>query len=241
MRSHTLVLLAPLVAASAQAQTMQDRIEFTIRVENVSTPSTLKLSTGETAPAPTAPVLWLVHTGSDPVFTDGRADRGNGLERLAEDGNPATLAESLRGAPGVVAVGAVAVPEDAMEPGPILPGNAYRFTVTAAPGQRLSLFFMFGQSNDLFYAPAAGVPLFDDAGRPRTGDLTAEMVLWDAGTEVNQEPGLGPDQAPRQPSDNTGQPEGGVVRPVRDQFTYPPVSEVIRVTISTTGGEMSRR
>lgn len=207
--------------------------EFRVRVENVSTAKTLKLSTGETAPAPTAPVLWVVHTNTDLLFTDGAADRGQGLESLAEEGNPEPLAQALKGKAGVVAVGAVAVPLGDMGPGPILPGKAYEFTFTGAPGQKLTLAFMFGQSNDLFYAPdGRGIALFDPNGVPLNGDVTATLVLWDAGTEVNQEPGLGADQAPRQPQPNTGAAERGTVRPVKDGYTYPRTDDVVRVTVT---------
>src|SRR5438034_7237818 len=37
------------------------RTTFTVRIENVSTASTLRLSNGQTAPAPNAPGLWVVH------------------------------------------------------------------------------------------------------------------------------------------------------------------------------------
>jgi hypothetical protein len=213
-----------------------DPQRFTVRVENVSTAMTLKLSNGETAPAPTAPALWLVHTSADPLFAKGRPDRGLGLERLAEDGSPSALASSLQGMVGVTGAGFVNTPMGAMAPGPILPGNRYEFEVTAtAPGQRLTLAFMFGQSNDLFYAPAGdGIPLFDRDGKPVSGDVTSRFQLWDAGTEVNQEPGLGPDQAPRQKAENTGTAENGSVRLVRDAFTYPATRDVIRVTITPT-------
>jgi hypothetical protein len=94
------------------------------------------------------------------------------------------------------------------------------------------LAFMFGQSNDLFYAPKdEGIALFDGS-RPITKDITSQLVLWDAGTEQNQEPGLGPDQAPRQKQPNTGQAEKGVVRLVKDSFTYPATGDVVRVTIT---------
>ncbi len=211
---------------------------FTVRIENVSTTETLKLSNGGTAPAPTAPVLWVVHTREKPLFTKGEADRGEGLESLAEDGSPARLYESLEGKPGVVATGVVNTPVGASEPGPILPGQAYEFTVSAEPGEKLTLAFMFGQSNDLFYAPREGIDLFDGSGKPVSGDMTATLVLWDAGTEVNQEPGLGPDQAPRQPRANTGAAEGGKVRPVKeskDGFSYPDVQRVVRLTVRPAG------
>jgi len=58
---------------------------------------------------------------------------------------------------------------------------------------------MFAQSNDLFFAPEPnGIPLFDAAGRARSGDSPDSIVLWDAGTEMNEQPGAGPNQAPRQ-------------------------------------------
>lgn len=235
------IAICTLLLAAAAGRVQAQSAEFTLRIENVSTPATLMLSNGESAPAPTAPLLWMVHTGRDLLFTPGRPDRGQGLEMLAEDGNPATVAKSLSGQPGVAEVGTVSVPVGASAPGPILPGLAYVVHFNARVGERLTLATMFGQSNDLFYAPeAGGIVLFDDQGMPLTGDITSQLVLWDAGTEVNQEPGLGPDQAPRQAAPNTGMAEGGVVRAVRDGFRYPPVRSVLRVTIESrtvsTGG-----
>jgi hypothetical protein len=208
---------------------------FTVRVENVSTPQTLPLSTGGAAPAPTAPVLWVVHTGANPVFTDGQLDRAQGLERLAEDGNPTALAAALGGRPGIVSVGALAIPVGDTQPGPITPGKAYEFSVTARPGQKLTLAFMFGQSNDLFYAPSGqGIDLFA-AGPPARGELTTQLLLWDAGTEVNEEPGVGPNQAPRQAMPDMGPRERKPVALVNDGFRYPPVGQVIRVTVTPIG------
>jgi hypothetical protein len=37
--------------------------------------------------------------------------------------------------------------------------------------------------------------------------MTSPIGLYDAGTEVNQVPGAGVDQAPRQPKPNTGRAE----------------------------------
>jgi hypothetical protein len=47
------------------------------------------------------------------------------------------------------------------------------------------------------------------------------MILWDAGTEVDQEAGIGPDQGPRQKGPNTGSAENGVVKKVADGKTTP--------------------
>lgn len=228
-----IALCAARVAHAQAGQMGQAATTFTVRIENVSTPATLKLSNGTTAPAPTAPVLWVVHTVADPVFARGKVDRGLGLEHLAEDGDPAALAGTLGGRPGIVGVGAIAVPVSDTAPGPITPGKAYELTVTAAPGQKLTLAFMFGQSNDLFYAPEGeGMALFDGSGKPIAADLTSQLVLWDAGTEANQEAGLGSDQAPRQKMANTGASERKPILPVLDQYTYPSVSQVIRVTVA---------
>jgi hypothetical protein len=40
-----------------------------------------------------------------------------------------------------------------------------------------------------------GIELFKD-GKAISGDITGQMMLWDAGTEVDQEPGIGSDQGP---------------------------------------------
>jgi hypothetical protein len=207
---------------------------FTVRIENVSTPATLTLSTGATAPAPTSPGVWAVHTGANPLFVLGKPDRGVGLERQAEEGNPAALAAAVRTMPGVASVGTFTMPSGESAAGPLLPGKAYEFSFDARPGDRLSLAFMFAQSNDLFYAPGGqGIELF--AGdRPVGGDVTSSLLLWDAGTEVNEEPGLGPNQAPRQKAPNSGAAERQPVARVHDRFTYPATGDVIRVSISAS-------
>ena len=237
-----LVALA-LAPASLAAQYSAGReVTFTIRVENVSTPRTLELSTGTTAPAPTAPLLWTITDEGNPLFTPGQPDRGQGLERLAEDGNPGVLADYIvQNMKSVVHSGVVTVPSGDNGPGPITPGKAYEFTISAAPGQRLTLAMMFGQSNDLFYAPGPkAIALFDAKGKPLTTDITSQLQLWDTGTEVNEEPGLGPNQAPRQAAPNTGPAEHGKVMLVKDQFHYPSVREVVRVSVKPSMATASR-
>jgi hypothetical protein len=233
--------LAPL-AMQAQYSTGRD-VRFTVRIENVSKPTTLTLSNGATAPAPTAPVLWTVTDAGNPLFTEGQKDRGQGLERLAEDGNPGVLADYVvANLKSVLRSGVVTTPVGDKGPGPITPGKAYEFTVAAAPGQHLTLAFMFGQSNDLFYAPGKqAIALFDGKGMPLTTDVTSQLQLWDAGTEVNEEPGLGANQAPRQSAPDTGPAEQGVVRLVKDKFSYPRVTDVVRVTIKPATDVASSR
>jgi hypothetical protein len=116
--------------------------------------------------------------------------------------------------------------------GGIRPGQAFEFTVTAAPGQKLSLVTMFGQSNDWFYAPRSGIDLFNSNGQPIRGDVTAQIGLWNAGTEVDEEPGIGPNQGPRQQAPNTGVDENGMVQPVANGAPYTQTSRLMRVTIT---------
>ena len=182
-RSAALLAVAALtLPAALRAQYAAGReVRFTIRVENVSTPATLKLSNGRTAPAPTAPLLWTITDEGDPLFTADALDRGQGLERLAEDGNPA--------------------------PGP------------------------------------KAIALFEAKGQPRVADVTSELRLWDAGTEVNEEPGLGPSQAPRQAAPNTGAAERKpvqLVQLVHDRFTYPATRDVVKVTIRPSTATAAR-
>jgi hypothetical protein len=212
---------------------MGEETSFLVRVENVGDAAQSALTT------PFAPGVWVVHTAADPLFSAGQADRGQGLEALAEDGDPSGLATAVAGQTGVSASGAFNTPVGATEPGPLPPGGAYEFTVVAVPGDMLSFATMFVQSNDLFYAPdGAGIALFNSDGTPVSGDVTSQIQLWDAGTEVNQEPGVGPDQAPRQAGPNTGPDENGVVQIVSDEFTYPGTSSTILVTITATESMM---
>jgi hypothetical protein len=241
------LLVLPLAPAATLAQYGNGRaVEFTIRVENVSTAQTLKLSNGMTAPAPTAPILWTITDGGNPLFTPGRVDRGQGLERLAEEGNPGVLADYIRDQmKAVAASGVVTIPVGDAAAGPITPGKAYKFTVSAAPGQKLTLAFMFGQSNDWFYAPGTnGIALFDAAGKPLSRDITGDLSLWDAGTEANEEPGLGPNQAPRQAAPNSGATERKAIRLVRRlKGEYgdkaPRIADVIRVTVNARDGRVA--
>ncbi len=48
-----------------------------------------------TSNTPLAPGVFAVFTGSNPIFKLGRADKGEGLMELAEDGNASILFESL--------------------------------------------------------------------------------------------------------------------------------------------------
>jgi len=178
--------------------------------------------------SPIAPGAWVVHAQDDkPVFTGGVADYGEGLEALSENGDPSELAASLMDAD--YTSGKYDTPQGASGPGPLMPGEKYSFSFEASDGDYLSFASMLGQSNDLFLAPKAmGIKLFDNS-MPVSGDMTGMIMLWDAGTEVNEYPGAGIHQPAQQ---NGGMDENGNVMVVDDEFTYPEVNQLIKVTIS---------
>jgi hypothetical protein len=222
-----------LLGISAIASANGDKpTKFTVRVENTSKPDAFTASTGAKWSLAFSPGAAVVHTDKAPIFSERKKDRGKGLEAQSEDGNPATLAKSLQGAKGVKSVSVFNTPAGAAAPGPITPGAAYEFTISAAPGDRLSITMMMGQSNDWFYAPGeSGIELFRN-GQLISGDITAQLVMWDAGTEVDQEPGIGSEQGPRQKAPNTGTAENGLVRKVQDGKAYSNPSNVMRVTVT---------
>lgn len=206
-----LVVLLPAIAATDG--------RFTVTIKNVATDMTLRLPDGSATRAPIAPGAYAILEAGASAFEPGAPATGEALEPLAEDGNAEPLIDRLKSLPGV------------RDAGMFVPGQA--FEVAAKPGEKLVFLTMFVQSNDLFYAPAdGGIALFDADNEPVLGDATDRVRLWDAGTEVNEIPGAGPNQAPRQAKPDTGPDENGTVRPVADGFDYPEVSQVIDVTIA---------
>src|SRR5262249_47866306 len=123
-------------------------------------------------------------------------------------------------------------PVGAIAAGPIGPGQSFDYSFTAAPGMKLFSTIMFGQSIYWFYSPDAEViALFHAKGNPVTEDITNKFVVWDAGTEDDEEIGIGPNQGPRQPKPNTGEDEHGVVMRVKDA-RWTNNAQFFRVTIT---------
>jgi len=181
--------------------------------------------------SPFAPGIWAVFDGDNPIHTIGQATT-NGLEALAEDGDPSALAGNLSQQSGVRSSGTFTVPVGASSAAPILPGEKYSFNLSAEEGYILNFATMLVQTNDLYVAfTGQGVALFNN-GTPISGDITSQISLFDVGTEVNEYPGAGNSQAPRQGSPDIGDDENGVVGLVNDAFTYPSVGDMIKVTIT---------
>jgi hypothetical protein len=175
--------------------------------------------------SPVAPGVWVVHKkGFTPIFKEGKPQYGNGLEMLSEVGDPSTVYQSL--VDEDYETGVYNTPDGAAVPGPLFPGESYSFTFEANVADYLSFASMLGKSNDLFFAPGdMGIRLFEGT-TPVSGDVTSQIMLWDAGTEMNEYPGAGIHQGPG------GDDVTENVMIVNDGFNWPQVSQVIKVTIT---------
>lgn len=176
---------------------------FLVRLENVSTAETLNVaSDNSTQAVPLSPGAYIVHRNEvDSPLLLPRNAANAGLEAVAEDGNAAPYPDAVPGA------ATFTIPSGADAPGPIGPGGAYEFTIQAVDGDRLGFVTMFIPSNDWFYTPSDAdnsLDLFVN-GQPASGEVSAsDFAIWDAGTEADEEPGTGANQAQRQPEPNTG-------------------------------------
>ena len=230
-------LSVQLSVTSAKPVNKAQLTKFTVRVENISSADGQTASDGTRWPFALSPGAWVLSNKKSPFFTEGKK-ASSALEAQAEDGNPAGLVsalEMMHHASSMHGIFNTAV--GSMGPGPIGPGGAYEFSFTASPDMNFSMTMMFGQSNDLFYAPDAnGIALFDSKGKPLGGDVTSQLILWDAGTEVDQELGIGPDQGPRQKAPNTGAAQNGVVTKAKNVVFYTKNAELFRVTITPEAG-----
>ena len=110
-----------------------------------------------------------------------------------------------------------------------MPGNSYEFTFEAEEGNYLSFATMLVHTNDLFFSPSEmGIALFS-GGSAVSGNISSKVMLYDAGTEPNELPGVGLHQPARL---NGGTDEMGQVMVVNDEFTYPSVTNAVKITIT---------
>ena len=75
------------VESQAKSQTAgeaaAETFTFRVRIQNTSADND--------PPILFAPGVWVLHSEAGPLFTSGEADRDEGLEALAEDGDPTEL------------------------------------------------------------------------------------------------------------------------------------------------------
>lgn len=186
---------------------------------------------------PISPGVWVVHDeNTSPLFEEGAADYGDGLEAIAEDGNISTLQSNLGRLSGEVRSGVFNTPQGEADAGALHPGQTYQISFNAEENENLSLVAMLAATNDVFLGTADnGIPLYDANGDPISGDITSQFYWWDAGTEVNEQPAIGPNTVTNQAAANTGVDENGVVQLLSDvegdNYTYPAVNQVVQINI----------
>lgn len=159
------------------------------------------------------PVWVAFHDGTFDLFNAGNSASA-GLEQLAEDGNPSGLATAFAGGGHGTTAGLIfsggAIP-------PFAPGDLGAMTFSVNPFDPMNRYLSFASmvipSNDAFIANGDPlmIPVFDGGGGFLGGTYTIfGSMVWDAGTEVN-------DELPAntaffvQATPDTGAPENGVV------------------------------
>ncbi len=174
-----------------------------------------------------APGLVVVHHPDRVVFDVGDMVSGTPLEPLVEDGDNAPIVAALSGDPDVYTVVSLAALDLDYHEAPMGPGGSAVVTLDTPADARISLLVMLGQSNDVFVAtPPGGVDVFPGP---------VALGVFDAGTEVDQEPGVGPDQAARQAEAGQGEEAGAAVALVQPTdlggFAWPAAHEVALATL----------
>lgn len=194
-----ILALISLLFLSACQQSNPNTTTFIVTIENIAA--------NGAAQSPLSPGVAIVAArGERPLFTQGQADRGEGLKEIAEVGNPS----KYQGRDGYIIFN---TPVDASSRGPINTGQAYRFEIRAAVGSSLSFATMLEKSKDIFIAPEdTGIPLFDAEGNAISSDVTSTLSFWDVGTKDNA----------------TGASESKPVAKIDTSFT---MNQLVRVTI----------
>jgi len=157
--------------AGVAAAEMEDQATYRVTVAN--------LAYGQ----PLTPPLVVLH-GAEATLAEAGAPAGEGLQQLAENGNPQVLVDALDGAEGI---GAVAVGDHPIVSGGVpgaaeLPSFASLEISGPASAGFISLASMLICTND-------GLSLVDDAALPAgIGESVAYFSgAYDAGTELNTE------------------------------------------------------
>ena len=204
---------------------------FEVTLNNITRPDEFTASNGTKWTLGFSPGSFVVTSGAQPYFKIGAPDRRHGLRSEAEEGDPSMLTAYV--SPLFSGSGAFLVPVGGSKPKGIAPGESYEFFVAARPGERLYFTTMMGQSNDWFYSVPRGIALFDGRGKPRGGDVTANVALYDAGTEADEEAGIGPSQGPREPHPRFGPDDpNSIVRVVTTDARFVDPTKHMRLVVT---------
>jgi hypothetical protein len=182
---------------------------------------------------PLSPVLVVVYKGNaNPFYKTGENDRGEGLKDLAQKGNADILAAALRVKPTVKAVYVLKAPSTTV----LLPringaaGGKVSQQLQLNPGDKIAIATMYGFSNDWFFATTG-----DDINlanyKNGSGDVSANIGLFDNGTAINQFPGAGITQFNLAGTPlSESKPIQAVPNP-NSFTTLPAISNIIKVTL----------
>jgi hypothetical protein len=182
---------------------------------------------------PLSPVLVVVYKGNaNPFYKTGENDRGEGLKDLAQKGNADILAAALRVKPTVKAVYVLKAPSTTV----LLPringaaGGKVSQQLQLNPGDKIAIATMYGFSNDWFFATTG-----DDINlanyKDGSGDVSANIGLFDNGTAINQFPGAGITQFNLAGTPLSESKPIQVVPNPNGFTTLPAISNIIKVTL----------
>jgi hypothetical protein len=177
---------------------------------------------------PLSPVLVVVYRGiSNPIYTVGQNDAGQGLTALAQKGDASGFADYLKTVKGVKNVYVLPAANSTVLL-PVIdgqPGSSVSQQISVAKGDKVAIATMYGFSNDWFFATKGEI----DA--TQTGDISTKVGLFDDGTAVNQYPGAGVTQFNLAGTPLTeSKPIEEVPNP-NEFVTLPEISSLIKVTI----------
>jgi len=214
-------------------------VTFTVHIENIANDLFLRTSSGKNEKLLFSPGVWIVYrdAAKNPLFSEGEK-ASKGLEVLAETGKPESLLAEMKKNPEVLQAGIFEIPIGAgvTTPTNASPGKIFEFSFKARPGTKLTFASMFIHSNDLFFSlPDSGTTLFSAGEEPLKKDISDQIILFDAGSEINQEPGNGYNQPLKQQISDSGETENSIIKElneVKDGFVYPELEKIIRVTIN---------
>lgn len=226
------LLLTSFALAGCEGGTDPEPVTVRVTLENIASAGALMSASGETRDVLISPGVWTVHVDGAGLFREGEP-ASSAIEAMAEGGKSDELRAELMDGKGILAQGQYSTgPKDgSYEDSPLAPGDTVQFEVSARSDARLSFVSMFIHSNDvLFASPPQGLGL--GLALDEEVDASAEAGLWDAGTEVNEEPGFGSSQPAQGPG---GEDEGGVVQRIdgadASGYVYPAPESFARVTL----------
>lgn len=112
----------------------------------------------------------------------------------------------------------------------VLPGQSISFTFHAGKGQALMFATMYGASKDWFFAPEnPGIKLYDDNGIAMTGDVSAQIKLWDNGTKMGM-------TDEKEDANIMMVPEVDASKLMKLELNYKASSSEFKLTITNTSG-----